>query len=617
MSTSVGSIHYDLGLDTSKFTAQAAGVKSSLATLGNGFDNVASSLGGVLTKLAVVGAVGAVGVGAMAKASWDQVDAVQQATVGLKAYEKNVDAVNQVLSSLVAYARSDLGVLFNRKDLFQSAQMLKLNGDATANLTEHVKILSRSVGLGLSTWDDLNRVVGRVGSTGRLTGIDFDQLKQYGYKLDNSMRNTNVTFEELFAALDKGIPVDAMEGQANTIQGIGIRLQTAFRGLGDAILGVDKDTGQFVQGGLGSQLVDLMGKLTKTMKDPAIVNSFKQLGVAIGGFANAALPVMISGLTWFVQNAGTIIAVVGGIAAAFVVAKIAAMGFAIQAALVAATPLGMLAWAIAAVVAAIAFLEIKFGLFSGAAQALWGVIGPYVTPALQQLWSVIQTQLLPAFQNLWNQISPILIPVLKALGAVIGMGLIAVIVGLAYYLSYAAQVISWVVNAIANFINWIRNAWGAVAGFIGTVWAVVNTLNSLAGAFFNSGSGLINAFARGITSAIGNAIGAVSGVLSKIRRMLPSSDAKEGPLSDLTYSGKKLGETFALGVVKSQNAINAAMNQVIPNPTVMVSGSPTSAMPIKGDTIVNIGTVQDRSDAQYIVDSINRSYELAEMGMTP
>jgi len=98
--------------------------------------------------------------------------------------------------------------------------------------------------------------------------------------------------------------------------------------------------------------------------------------------------------------------------------------------------------------------------------------------------------------------------------------------------------------------------------------------------------------------------------------MLPSSDAKEGPLSDLTYSGAKLGETFAKGIVKSQSAIQTAMNQVIPNPTVMVSGkTPTSGK--SGDTYINIGTVQDRSDAQYIIDSMNRSYELAEMGLAP
>lgn len=175
-----------------------------------------------LTAVAAVTAAGtAVGVAA-AKASWDQVSAVEQATVGLRAYERNGEAVNAVLKDLISYARSDMGVLFNRKDLFQSAQMLKLNGVETSKLTEYTKILSRSVGLGLGNWQDLNAVVGRVVSTGRLTGIEFDMLTQYGYKLDKSLRNTNLSAAELFKALDKGIPVDAMAGQASTINGLDI-----------------------------------------------------------------------------------------------------------------------------------------------------------------------------------------------------------------------------------------------------------------------------------------------------------------------------------------------------------------------------------------------------------
>lgn len=202
-----------------------------------------------------------------AKASWDQVGAVEQATVALKAYEKNGDKVNDVLKDLIGYARSDLGVLFNRRDLFQSAQALKIMGDNTDDLVDHVKILSRSVGLGLSNWDDLNRIVGRVGSTGRLAGDDFDNLAKAGFKLDETLRNTDITFEELFKHLDKGIPVDAMKGQANTIKGLGIRMETAFRGVGDAILGVDSNTSKFIKDGLGDKLTRGMGKVTELLKE--------------------------------------------------------------------------------------------------------------------------------------------------------------------------------------------------------------------------------------------------------------------------------------------------------------------------------------------------------------
>jgi hypothetical protein len=279
MSDQVGSIYYESSISTKqlkKDSAEADAIaKRTGDNLGVEMERGESRASAALSKLAAVAKVTAIATGvalvggltAAAKASFEQVGAVQQATVGLRAYEKDASKVDDVLKSLVSYARSDMGVLFNRKDLFQSAQMLKLNGVETENLTDNVKILSRSVGLGLGNWQDLNSVVGRVVSTGRLSGIEFDQLTQYGYKLDKSLRNTNISATDLFKALDKGIPVDAMAGQANTIQGIGIRLQTAFRGIGDAILGVDSDTGEFIENGLGDKLINGLGTATTALKN--------------------------------------------------------------------------------------------------------------------------------------------------------------------------------------------------------------------------------------------------------------------------------------------------------------------------------------------------------------
>jgi len=287
----------------------------TIAGVGDNIDNASKKGSEALGKLSSVakGAAIAVGVAlsaavtAAAKASWDQVSAVEQATVGLKAYERNGDKVNSVLSNLIKYARSDLGVLFNRKDLFESAQSLKIMGDNTDDLVGHVQILSRSVGLGLSNWQDLNQIVGRVGSTGRLTGDDFDNLTKAGYRLDPALRNTNISFSELFKSLDKGIPADALEGQANTIKGAGIRLQTAFRGIGDAILGVDSDTSKFTKGSLGEALVNGLSNTTQLLKNlkpviSDIMASFTQLGIVIsqtiGRFAEFVRP----GFEWFLTN---------------------------------------------------------------------------------------------------------------------------------------------------------------------------------------------------------------------------------------------------------------------------------------------------------------------------
>lgn len=279
---------------------------ATLGAFGNNVEGVASRITSALKVATVAAAALAVtGIGAATKASWDQVDAVQQATIGLNAYEKNGEKVNAVLKDLISYARSDMGVLFNRKDLFGAAQSLKIYGDNTEDLTDHVKILSRSVGLGLSTWEGLNNVIGRVGSTGKLYADDLQYLQNAGFKLDGSLSGTTQTFESLFKLLDKGIPVDALNGQANTIKGLGIRMETAFRGVGDAILGVDSETSRFVEGGLGDRLTKGFALATNTLKDfkkPAgeLTKTLTDIGDSI--FATAGT--VVSSLTPALQDLG-------------------------------------------------------------------------------------------------------------------------------------------------------------------------------------------------------------------------------------------------------------------------------------------------------------------------
>jgi TP901 family phage tail tape measure protein len=62
-----------------------------------------------------------------------------------------------------------------------------------------------------------------------------------------------------------------------------------------------------------------------------------------------------------------------------------------------------------------------------------------------------------------------------------------------------------------------------------------------------AGAGLMDAFARGVINNKQVLLDAVESVLSEIRAYLPSSDAKRGPLSDLTRSGGALVRTFVGG----------------------------------------------------------------------
>lgn len=253
--------------------SRAAGTVSSSTPIFENFGRVAG--------MAVAAGFAAVSAGALAasKASFDQVKAVEEARFGLNAYERDASKVNTVLSQLVAYAKSDTGVLFNRKDLFIAASTLKMYGDATGDLTRHVEILSKGVAQGKTTFQELSGIVGRAAAKSRLDAVDFDMLIERGIGLDKSFRGAAVTSGELWQALDKAIPDQTLAGRAQTIEGRMIRMQSAFRGVGDAILGVDPITNNFIENGLGDRFMKAIETGTKLLKDfgPAVRDATRWL----------------------------------------------------------------------------------------------------------------------------------------------------------------------------------------------------------------------------------------------------------------------------------------------------------------------------------------------------
>ena len=84
--------------------------------------------------------------------------------------------------------------------------------------------------------------------------------------------------------------------------------------------------------------------------------------------------------------------------------------------------------------------------------------------------------------------------------------------------------------------DWLRNAWAQA-----TEW--------LAGIdLFESGARLLDTFKEGILSKVESLKQTFSDALASLRNLLPSSDAKEGPLSTLTLSGARLMSTLGEGM---------------------------------------------------------------------
>jgi tail tape measure protein len=291
-----------------------------------GLDGAASKVGSFLKGIAGVAVTGSVGFMAMGKAAFEQVRNVENASYALKAYEKDGNAVNKVLQDLVKYAKSDTGVLFNRSDLFAAASTLKMYGQETNTLVDKVKILSKGVSLGKTSFQELSAILGRVSATGNLDAMTFDMLIERGIGLDKSLRGTKITSEELFKALDKALPDSLLEGRANTIDGALIRVQSAFRNLGMQILGVDANTNKFIEGGAGDRLMNLIRGLTEEMNKPEMKQAMKDLGDQLAKLAEEIIPKILDALKWLSENFDKVVLAVKIAAGAFVAFKAAALG---------------------------------------------------------------------------------------------------------------------------------------------------------------------------------------------------------------------------------------------------------------------------------------------------
>lgn len=129
--------------------------------------------------------------------------------------------------------------------------------------------------------------------------------------------------------------------------------------------------------------------------------------------------------------------------------------------------------------------------------------------------------------------------------------------------------VGWMMSGMKPLFGWISGNWGKVSNFFSGSWDRIKKLfvmfsplhwmmkgfNALTGwlskfSLFNSGKKMLSTLASGIRSAVTAPVRAIKGALSKVRQYLPFSDAKVGPLSELTASGSAIMETLGKGMNK-------------------------------------------------------------------
>lgn len=176
---------------------------------------------------------------------------------------------------------------------------------------------------------------------------------------------------------------------------------------------------------------------------------------------------------------------------------------------------------------------------------VWNAIKSLVETVVDGIKDVIDTTLNTAsnivdtvlssiqnfFDSAWQAIQGIVDSALTAIGGFIETGL-----------DSASEIVSNILSSVQSTFDEIWNALSGIVSdaFNNVVSAVsdgmqsaYDTVTDWISNFFDAGSNIVNSIADGIRNAIGAVTGAISSVVSAVRRFLPFSPAKEGPLKDI------------------------------------------------------------------------------------
>lgn len=117
-------------------------------------------------------------------------------------------------------------------------------------------------------------------------------------------------------------------------------------------------------------------------------------------------------------------------------------------------------------------------------------------------------------------------------------------------------IVTSVTQTVVRLLSVVRGIPGKIKSGLGNLGSLLK----------NAGKALITGFINGIKGAVGAAVDAVKGVVSRVRDLFPFSPAKDGPLSGrgyTTFSGAAMIGDFAKAIAAEQNTVRRATEKVM------------------------------------------------------
>lgn len=480
------------------------GVTSNASTA---FGNIANGIESVVKKVALLTA-GSGGIGAVfLKSAAD----LQVTSKSLEVLTGNTAVANKLFADLAKFANE---TPFEFPEIAKAGKTLLGFGIGSGDVLGRVKMLGDIAAATGADFNSLAVVFGQVNATGRLMGQDALQLINNNIPITTILaKKLGISVQDVKARMEQGaIGVDVFnQALEETTQKGGF----AFKGTEQLALTLNgristlKDTVlEFGRNLLG---VKVDPELGLTVKPGGLFDRFSQLVPRITAGLAEITPKITAFVDTIVRNGPTIVAVLGGIAAAFIAAKVAAVIFAIAAAI---NPFTLIAAGIVALVGVLAFLQIKFNIFGKALKILHPVIA-IISGVLKELWKsvsdlakVLGQELAPVFKFVADHaaafkkigvvlLGVVLAPLIIGIGLLIGtIKLLAVFIGfIAHHFETIKQVVLTVmtvalsplilaIGAVVIAVKFIIEIVKALIGaFEWVVGAVVATKDAVVGAW--------------------------------------------------------------------------------------------------------------------------------------
>lgn len=506
-------------------TVNKTSFKQFSASASGAFGNVANAIQGVVTKAAILATTSSVGLGAFVKSAAD----LQQTSKSFEVLTGNVDVANKLFAQLAKYANT---TPFEFPDIAKAGQILLGFGIQSQDVYKRITMLGDIAAATGADFQSLALVFGQVNATGHLMGQDALQLinnkipitsilaKDLGISVQEvkqRMEEGAISTDMFNAALEKttqqgGFAFKGTEVLAQSLNGRLSTLKDTVLEFGRNLIGVkvDPELGLVVKpGGVFDRFSNLV---------PKISNSLTNLAPKVAG-----------AFSWIIDHGDMIKTVLIGIAGAFIAAKLAAIGFAIVAAV---NPVTVWVTAIVILIGLLVALQERFNWIGQAIAFLkpWfdqlvNLFNTMFLPSLQALWNSLSQQLFPALMQiwdavvrLWNALNPALMDAIKVIAAIMGALWVAQIWLVINVVNVLVNIISWLASAIANVINWISNLISWYGNLYG---AIINVVAAIIGWF-----GRLPAAARDVVNQViswfGGLAGRLGGALSGVAGALTS-----------------------------------------------------------------------------------------------